>query len=256
MRPPFKFSARTRVGFSDTDAQGIVYYGRYNPYFDLARVEYLRSIGQLHREAEGELRHARERRRVLRARAVRRRARDLRARLAHREDERHVPVRRVQDAGGPAARHRAPDARVRRPRGAESAARAGRLPSRRSSRSRATMSSTDEALEVDRPHPQRRRRRGRHPPRGRRRTARRRPATRGRASSSSRPASSRSARRPEHRTRRGARASRSIWQGTPVAELAVDDAPEEDRMFLERVAVLVSGYCLVGWDTGGESWEP
>jgi len=47
-----------------------------------------------------------------------------------------------------------------------------------------------------------------------------------------------------------------IWQGTPVAELAVDDAPEEDRMFLERVAVLVSGYCLVGWDTGGESWEP
>ena len=47
-----------------------------------------------------------------------------------------------------------------------------------------------------------------------------------------------------------------IWQGTPVAELAIDDAPEEDRMFLERVAVLVSGHCLVGWDTGGESWEP
>jgi hypothetical protein len=46
------------------------------------------------------------------------------------------------------------------------------------------------------------------------------------------------------------------WQGTPVAELAVDDAPEEDRTFLERVAVLVAGYCLVGWDTGGESWEP
>jgi acyl-CoA thioester hydrolase len=54
VRPPFKFSARTRVGFSDTDAQGIVYYGRYNPYFDLARVEYLRSIGQLHREADGD----------------------------------------------------------------------------------------------------------------------------------------------------------------------------------------------------------
>ena len=28
-KPPFKFSAFTRVGFSDTDAQGIVYYGRY-----------------------------------------------------------------------------------------------------------------------------------------------------------------------------------------------------------------------------------
>ena len=53
MKPPFKFSARTRVGFSDTDAQGIVYYGRYNPYFDLARVEYLRSLGLLHRGREG-----------------------------------------------------------------------------------------------------------------------------------------------------------------------------------------------------------
>jgi hypothetical protein len=46
------------------------------------------------------------------------------------------------------------------------------------------------------------------------------------------------------------------WQGDRVAELVVDDAPEEDRMLLERVAVLVSGHCLVGWDTGGESWEP
>ena len=46
-KPPFKFSARTRVGFSDTDAQGIVYYGRYYPYIDLARVEYLRMLGLL-----------------------------------------------------------------------------------------------------------------------------------------------------------------------------------------------------------------
>ena len=51
---PFKFSARTRVGFSDTDAQGIVYYGRYNPYFDLARVEYHRSLGLLHRDGLGD----------------------------------------------------------------------------------------------------------------------------------------------------------------------------------------------------------
>ena len=43
-RPPFKFSAVARVGFSDTDAQGIVYYGRYLPYFDLARVEYHRRL--------------------------------------------------------------------------------------------------------------------------------------------------------------------------------------------------------------------
>jgi acyl-CoA thioester hydrolase len=54
MRPPFKFSAKTRVGFSDTDAQGIVYYGRYNPYFDLARVEYLRKLGLLHRRDDGQ----------------------------------------------------------------------------------------------------------------------------------------------------------------------------------------------------------
>ena len=54
MPAPFKFSARTRVGFSDTDAQGIVYYGRYNPYFDLARVEYLRALGQLYRQDEGD----------------------------------------------------------------------------------------------------------------------------------------------------------------------------------------------------------
>ena len=27
-RPPFKYSALARVWFSDTDAQGIVYYGR------------------------------------------------------------------------------------------------------------------------------------------------------------------------------------------------------------------------------------
>jgi acyl-CoA thioester hydrolase len=52
VRRPFKLSARTRVGFSDTDAQGIVYYGRYNPYFDLARVEYLRKLGLLQRPGE------------------------------------------------------------------------------------------------------------------------------------------------------------------------------------------------------------
>jgi acyl-CoA thioester hydrolase len=49
-KPPFKFSAFTRVGFSDTDAQGIVYYGRYLPYFDHARVEYHRHLGLLDQE--------------------------------------------------------------------------------------------------------------------------------------------------------------------------------------------------------------
>jgi acyl-CoA thioester hydrolase len=52
--PPFKYSAFTRVGFSDTDAQGIVYYGRYLPYFDLARVEYHRHLGLLKLESDHE----------------------------------------------------------------------------------------------------------------------------------------------------------------------------------------------------------
>ena len=43
--PPFKYSALARVWFSDTDAQGIVYYGRYLPYFDHARTEYHRHLG-------------------------------------------------------------------------------------------------------------------------------------------------------------------------------------------------------------------
>jgi len=53
-RPPFKYSALTRVWFSDTDAQGVVYYGRYLPYFDHARVEYHRHLGRFAAEG-GEL---------------------------------------------------------------------------------------------------------------------------------------------------------------------------------------------------------
>jgi len=47
-KPPFRYSAIARVGFSDTDAQGVVYYGRYMPYFDLARTEYHRHLGGVH----------------------------------------------------------------------------------------------------------------------------------------------------------------------------------------------------------------
>jgi len=46
-KPPFKYSAVARVWFSDTDAQGIVYYGRYLPYFDHARTEYHRHLGSV-----------------------------------------------------------------------------------------------------------------------------------------------------------------------------------------------------------------
>jgi acyl-CoA thioester hydrolase len=46
-KPPFRYSALTRVWFSDTDAQGVVYYGRYLPYFDHARTEYHRHLGRV-----------------------------------------------------------------------------------------------------------------------------------------------------------------------------------------------------------------
>ncbi|HEY7381688.1 MAG TPA: thioesterase family protein [Gaiella sp.] len=46
-RPPFGYSALARVWFSDTDAQGVVYYGRYLPYFDHARTEYHRHLGHV-----------------------------------------------------------------------------------------------------------------------------------------------------------------------------------------------------------------
>jgi acyl-CoA thioester hydrolase len=51
-KPPFHYAALARVAFSDTDAQGVVYYGRYMPYFDLARVEYHRSLDMLRAEPQ------------------------------------------------------------------------------------------------------------------------------------------------------------------------------------------------------------
>lgn len=46
------------------------------------------------------------------------------------------------------------------------------------------------------------------------------------------------------------------FEGAPVAELIVRRTePADDRPFLERVATLVSPYCLVGWDTQGVPWS-
>jgi hypothetical protein len=45
-----------------------------------------------------------------------------------------------------------------------------------------------------------------------------------------------------------------LYAGTPVAELAAEGC--EDRVLLEHVAELIGEHCLVGWDTGGEAWEP
>jgi hypothetical protein len=47
------------------------------------------------------------------------------------------------------------------------------------------------------------------------------------------------------------------FQGSRVAELeAGGELSADDRALLERVAILVSPYALVGWDTGGEDWTP
>lgn len=46
------------------------------------------------------------------------------------------------------------------------------------------------------------------------------------------------------------------FEGTKVAELEIATGEEDDQEFLERVTTIVSPYCLVGWDTGGERWAP
>jgi hypothetical protein len=47
------------------------------------------------------------------------------------------------------------------------------------------------------------------------------------------------------------------FQDRRVAELeAGGELTDDDRALLERVAILVSPYALVGWDTGGEEWDP
>jgi hypothetical protein len=47
------------------------------------------------------------------------------------------------------------------------------------------------------------------------------------------------------------------FEGAPVAELLVrrSTAPGDDQPFLQRVATLISPYCLVGWDTQGVPWS-
>jgi GAF domain-containing protein len=50
------------------------------------------------------------------------------------------------------------------------------------------------------------------------------------------------------------------YDGRVVGEIDIDsDRPaaftQDDRAFLERVALLISAHSLVGWDTGGDGWE-
>ena len=47
------------------------------------------------------------------------------------------------------------------------------------------------------------------------------------------------------------------WEGRRVADLEIGgELGEADRALIERIALLVAPYALVGWDTGGEQWAP
>ncbi len=45
-----------------------------------------------------------------------------------------------------------------------------------------------------------------------------------------------------------------VWRDTRVAELAADG--DVDSAHLDAVATAIAELCLVGWDTGGEEWQP
>jgi putative methionine-R-sulfoxide reductase with GAF domain len=45
-----------------------------------------------------------------------------------------------------------------------------------------------------------------------------------------------------------------VFQGAVVGELWVDG--DIDVALLERLTTLLATYALIGWDTGGERWEP
>ena len=48
--------------------------------------------------------------------------------------------------------------------------------------------------------------------------------------------------------------TRIVYDGADVAELATEGRVEP--AVLDRVAELIAVHCLVGWDTGGEPWDP
>jgi hypothetical protein len=45
-----------------------------------------------------------------------------------------------------------------------------------------------------------------------------------------------------------------VFQGETVGELWVDG--DTDQELLAQVADRISAHVLIGWDTGGEAWEP
>ena len=45
---------KIRVRYSETDQMGVVYYGNYAQYFEVARVEFMRDLGFVYKELEGQ----------------------------------------------------------------------------------------------------------------------------------------------------------------------------------------------------------
>ena len=48
----YKYECKTRVRYGETDQMGIVYYGNYAEYYEIGRVETLRSLGIRYRDIE------------------------------------------------------------------------------------------------------------------------------------------------------------------------------------------------------------
>jgi acyl-CoA thioester hydrolase len=48
----FKNTTKLRVRYAETDQMGYVYYGNYAQYFEVGRVEAMRSVGMSYRELE------------------------------------------------------------------------------------------------------------------------------------------------------------------------------------------------------------
>jgi len=47
-----RYETKIRVRYQETDNMGVVYYGNYFTWFEVARTEYLRSLGLVYRDLE------------------------------------------------------------------------------------------------------------------------------------------------------------------------------------------------------------
>mgnify|MGYP001468188045 CR=1 FL=1 len=50
----YKKDLKVRVRYSETDKMGVVYHGNFIPYFEIGRVELMRTIGLVYKDLEAE----------------------------------------------------------------------------------------------------------------------------------------------------------------------------------------------------------